>query len=471
MFDGSESLLLDRQSDLSANLASQTEPSQNLSRTMVDLFAGCGGLSLGFEQAGFVPVLVNELNDDARATYLINRTDKLFAGKSLADQPMLVSADVRELTPKWLEQVKGHLDGLNIGLDFQGLQNLDVLAGGPPCQGFSGIGHRRSYAVEKEKLPSNRLYENMASVIRALRPRLFLFENVKGLLSARWTETGEKGEIWNEVLDHFRRLGNEAGYQIRWSLVYARNYGVPQNRPRVLLVGIRNDLVAELDGKIWLENDAEDAVKTGLLPRHGAEVAPDLEDIFADLIDKSIPKRLLNRDFGEQFSTLVYPKPAKTKWQHYFRPGALAYVLAPLEEQDYSRHSPKIVAKFRAMIESGGEIPLEFKTKKFAQRLLPRRWGNAGPTITACSVADDYVHFEQPRSLTVREWARLQTFPDWYKFTGSRTTGGLRRAGNPQAGNFDREVPKYTQIGNAVPVKLAEAVGLHFEYLLKSAGL
>ncbi|MBM4226123.1 MAG: DNA cytosine methyltransferase, partial [Gammaproteobacteria bacterium] len=74
--------------------------------------------------------------------------------------------------------------------------------------------------------------------------------------------------------------------------------------------------------------------------------------------------------------------------------------------------------------------------------------------------------FSQPRTLTVREWARLQLFPDWYQFAGKRTTGGLRRAGNPREGNFDREVPKYTQIGNAVPVGLARAVGRHFRAIL-----
>jgi DNA (cytosine-5)-methyltransferase 1 len=79
---------------------------------------------------------------------------------------------------------------------------------------------------------------------------------------------------------------------------------------------------------------------------------------------------------------------------------------------------------------------------------------------------DDFVHFSQARALSVREWARIQTFPDWYRFAGKRTTGGIRRAGNPRANIFDREVPKYTQIGNAVPVKLAEAIGQHLKNLL-----
>ena len=109
----------------------------------------------------------------------------------------------------------------------------------------------------------------------------------------------------------------------------------------------------------------------------------------------------------------------------------------------------------------------KFKTKKFAQRLLNKRWNGKGPNITATSLPDDYVHYSQPRSLTVREWARLQMFPDWYQFKGKRTTGGLRRAGNPQKGIFDREVPKYTQIGNAVPVELAKRLGEKIIKLLK----
>ena len=118
------------------------------------------------------------------------------------------------------------------------------------------------------------------------------------------------------------------------------------------------------------------------------------------------------------------------------------------------------------MIESNGEIPSEMQTKKFAQRLVPKKWDTGGPNITATSLPDDYVHFSQPRSFTVREWARFQTFPDWYEFKGKRTTGGIRRAGNPREGIFDRELPKYTQIGNAVPVKLAYEIGNHLQKIL-----
>ena len=118
------------------------------------------------------------------------------------------------------------------------------------------------------------------------------------------------------------------------------------------------------------------------------------------------------------------------------------------------------------MIENNGNILEKMKTKKFVQRVIPKVWGKNGPNITATSLPDDFVHYSQPRSLTVREWARLQLFPDWYEFAGNRTTGGRKRAGDFTNGDWKRETPKYTQIGNAVPVKLSEEIGIHLKKIL-----
>src|SRR5690606_38300362 len=151
---------------------------------VMDLFAGCGGLSLGLEQAGFVPVFVNELNDDARATYIRNREDR----HPWLAQPDFHSSDVKQLVvdKKYLPTLEKRFSS-----EF-GIQHgeLDLLVGGPPCQGFSGIGHRRSYSVDKEQLPSNHLYQDMAGIIHRMRPRAFVFENVRGLLNSKWTEGG-----------------------------------------------------------------------------------------------------------------------------------------------------------------------------------------------------------------------------------------------------------------------------------------
>lgn len=416
----------------------------------VDLFAGCGGLSLGLEDAGFVPVYVSELNSDARASYLQNRAS---VAPHLADSEFSCS-DVKQLVLNKgasLGKLKKSLRS-RFGLKIED-GDLDLIAGGPPCQGFSGIGHRRSYSVEKEQLPSNHLYQDMAFIIARLQPKIFLFENVRGLLSAKWTANGQRGEIWRDICGTFDTL---RGYSTEYALVRACDYGVPQNRPRVLLVGIRDDVKRRASKILTSE------VAGGFLPSPTGG-APDLEELLADLIDPL---------YEPGATTSAYPCPATTDVQRRLRTAkrdGSSRVLGkgePLTEHTYSKHSDRIQRKFRAMHQSDGDIPASFRTKKFAQRLLPERWGREGPTITATSLPDDYVHFAQPRTLTVREWARLQLFPDWYQFAGKRTTGGLRRAGNPREGFLDREVPKYTQIGNAVPVGLARALGRHFRSIL-----
>jgi DNA (cytosine-5)-methyltransferase 1 len=416
---------------------------------VVDLFAGCGGLSLGLEQAGFHPAFVNELNNDALGSYLKNRS----AANPHLINPIFHCNDVKELVlnKKRISEIISNFKSV-LNIDIKNGE-LDLLVGGPPCQGYSGIGHRRSYSVDKEQLPSNHLYEDMAYVVAKLKPKIFLFENVKGLLSAKWTSEGVKGEIFEDVLKTFKELKN---YSVEFSLVKAKDYGVAQNRPRVLVVGIRKDIKKLIDGKVT------SSVANGHLP-NPSFTAPNIVDLLGDLVDKN---------YTNGGVTKKYLTAPKNKIQEYFRTlpnGTLLAKGAEITEHDYSKHALHVVEKFQYMLENNGAIPEHLQTKKFAQRVLPSVWGSEGPTITATSLPDDYVHFLQPRTLTVREWARLQGFPDYYEFSGSRTTGGIRRAGNPREGNFSRELPKYTQIGNAVPVPLAKAVGEHFVKILTIA--
>ena len=410
------------------------------SRVFVDLFAGCGGLSLGLENAGFEPIFVNELSPDAMNTYLVNRDERHPDLRKKYN-----SYDIKDLIRH------GRLDDLMTGFkrDY-GIKDgeLDLVVGGPPCQGFSGIGHRRSYSVDKKQLPSNHLFQDYAYVVHKLRPKIFLFENVRGLLNARWTETGVKGEIWENV---FGTLQGIPGYRLNYELVFAKDYGVPQNRPRVLAVGVREDVDVIEDPSL---------PANGFLPQPIGNY-PSIEELFSDLVDE---------DYQPGGKTEKYPSAARSKIQKELRTDPRSKKVrgksSPVTDHKYSNHSDTIVRKFKFMIANNGRVLESMKTKKFAQRVLPAQWSAKGPTITATSLPDDYVHYLQPRSLTVREWARLQLFPDWYEFTGKRTTGGVRRAGNPRAGIHFREVPKYTQIGNAVPVKLAEEVGKHFQKVL-----
>jgi DNA (cytosine-5)-methyltransferase 1 len=439
----------------------------------IDLFAGCGGLSLGLENSGFRPILVNEISDEALATYLENRKGLKYShfencGVNNINEPW-VWKDVHSLH-KYIEDDYDRF--VNITYQKHGInikdKELDLVVGGPPCQGYSGIGHRRSYSVDRKMIPSNHLYQEMISIIDMLMPKMFLFENVKGILTAKWHQDdpeSAKGDIWKSVRADFKnKLGSN--YQIGWHVVYAYEYGIPQNRPRVLLVGIRNDLnwpllANTLDSdKLLIKNEKNRA--GGLIPEPTGK-PPTLEEAIDDLIDDNY----ING--GE---TYCYTKSAKSDFAKRLRTNKEQKILGigePITEQKYSRHSLKIIQKFRHMLTTGGQIREEDKTRKFSQRLLPRVWTNGHPSITITSMPDDYIHYAQPRTMTIREWARLQTFPDWYIFKGKRTTGGMRRAGNPRADVFDREVPKYTQIGNAVPVFLAEALGNHFLSVLKQA--
>jgi DNA (cytosine-5)-methyltransferase 1 len=403
----------------------------------IDLFAGCGGLSLGLELSGFRPLLFCELNKAAGMTYLTNR-------------PTMTSSQwVRDIDELLIDNAK-LLKKLKREWDKAGIE-IDLVCGGPPCQGFSGIGHRRSYAVDKINIPSNHLFKKMIDVIRILKPRMFLFENVKGIMSGRWEPDGEKGEIWRDVNAELKKL-SRLGYHVPDGvLVSAADYGIPQNRPRVLLAGYRGNWTPDI-------KDLAD----GLLPR-GREKAPHLEEILDDLVDPNFSPGMER--------TVTYPRISRGE-QLWFRKSNIkgGKLTTLLTHHEYSHHSAHITEKFKRMLVDG-IIPPEFKTKKFAQRVLPRRWdlngGPGRPNITVTSLADDYVHYCQPRIPTVREWARMQTFPDWDQFEGPRTTGGHRRAGIPTMGIWDREVPQYTQIGNAVPVKLAFALGKHFRKILE----
>jgi DNA (cytosine-5)-methyltransferase 1 len=468
--------IIDKDPTLDNAQSGQPEaPNQRL-YSLMDLFAGCGGLSLGFENAGFTPVFVNELNQDAMASYLTNRHHQI-GNLPFAENQSLRCNDAHELDRSRLERLKFDLLSIpEIGFHTSQMgshkngdgSTLDVIAGGPPCQGYSGIGHRRSYSVDKADVPSNRLYARMASIIKEMRPRIFLFENVRGLLNSTWTKGG-CDLIWYDVLKEFRQI---EGYEVRWKLVFAKDYGVPQNRPRVLMTGIRKDIIEKcpmLDPKA----DKEDAVVCGFLPAPSKHSPPDLIDLLDDLVDSSVLQHLLSGKYPSgPFQTTEYPSKPITALQKKLRNRPLFTAFnkkITLTEQDYSKHKPLVVDKFIYMQGNNGDIPEFLKTKKFAQRVLPPRWNSKVPTITATSLPDDYVHYSQPRILTVREWARLQLFPDWYQFAGKRTTGGIRRAGNPAKGIYVRDAPKYTQIGNAVPVELAECVGKHFKAILDTA--
>lgn len=398
----------------------------------IDLFAGCGGLSIGLEQAGFKPLLFNEISPSAKSSY------QHYVSNKQSDIKFI--DDVKEITPETIKLLKSEWKS-------NGIKDIDLVAGGPPCWGYSKIGHRRTFDTDKKNIGTNHLYNYMAIAIKNFRPKIFLFENVSGLLTSKWTKNGNSGEIWIDIQNTFSSID---GYTIASELIHCYDYGVPQNRPRIIMVGIRNDMG-------WIDTLNDPCL--GRLPQKDKTNAPTVADILSDLVDP---------DYKDELITHKYPHPAKTKIQRELRTvnGKLLQKGMHLYNHEYSNHSDRIIEKFDYMIKNNGEIPESLKTKKFGQKVLRENWPNGKPNITITSLPDDYVHFSQPRSLSVRECARLQTFPDDFIFYGPRTTGGRRRAGEPENNFETRDIPQYTQIGNAIPVLMAKKFGLHFKEII-----
>ena len=416
----------------------------------IDLFAGCGGLSLGLEKARFKPVLFSELNESAADTYRINRKE----------EKIEYIRDVKDIKKK----------------DVKDFRKIDLVCGGPPCQGYSAIGIRRSHKAEKVKMPKNRLYNQMIRIIDIVEPKIFLFENVRGILTGKWRAEGKKGEIFRTVFEDFHKKFRE-NYHVRWELVKSSSYGIPQNRPRLFMVGLRKSLkfckkyekeFAKRDSNIIEQLKKNFPLKTGYALSDGFFPKPKQDkkipgpmDCIGDLVDENyVINGFMTRKYLADPDSPFQKEIREKKNGGYFKKGE------ELTEQEYSRHNPTTKDKFQHMIENNGEFPEDYESNKFAQRVLKPEWKDGKPSITITSLPDDYVHYSQPRILTVREWARLQTFPDWYKFEGPRTTGGERRAGTPKSTADQIETPKYTQIGNAVPVGLAYLIGEHFKTLL-----
>ena len=460
------------------------------SLTSVDLFSGCGGLSLGLARAGFKPLLFCELSDHAAETFKYNHPDV-----PRFKDAVKLSKDLKGLAYNGAKRFKlKSEDGETVTLDCG---EVDLVCGGPPCQGYSRIGHRRTHKVDKDEIPSNHLFKSMVDVIQVLQPKMFLFENVSGILSGRWNEEGKPGEIFKEVLlsakgfgsinckKKVSRSGSYEGkrYVIRWKEIQSKCYGVPQNRPRVLVVGVREDLAGPITAKELSRETIDDFEDKDfeILPRSEGSYQFVPSQILGDLasLARTYDAERSRFHFSSNRSEVLFGRMPDELKDWYLAPRdtwmqglSFAGQTSPLTNQEYSKHSDLVVQRFKLIREKGLRMSeltkLGLGTKKFSQRRL--HWTvKQGPNVTVTSLPDDLVHFSENRILTVREWARLQTFPDWFEFKGPRTTGGSRRAGDPSKGNWERDVPQYTQIGNAVPVRLAYELGIRFKTLLSKS--
>jgi DNA (cytosine-5)-methyltransferase 1 len=373
--------------------------------TALSLFAGCGGFCEGLELAGFKINCAVELDRFAAETYRYN-----------FPKTPLYEGDVSKfLNTVGVDHVKQY-----------GLQHVDLIFGGPPCQGYSQIGTRDLHD------PRNRLFEEFARIVRALKPKLFLMENVPNLLLLN------KGHFRDLILQEFADIGY---YNTTYLKVTAADYGVPQLRQRVVFVGVRDGLALGADLREFCQD---------LLSEHAQARPFTVRDAISDLPDEVVPSG----------TTMPYPKkrPGLSHFQKMMRLDTCA---GPYTEEVKRRrgigseklvlhnHHTKEIQERRAHLisflkpgQKADSLPKGIWNGK-----RPEKWRRLHPDLPSYTILaqmhrdlSEWVHPHLSRWITVREAARLQSFHDGFVFVGS-------------------EWQQLKQIGNAVPPLLAYALG------------
>ena len=397
--------------------------------TVIDLFAGCGGLSLGLFHAGWKGLFAIEKNEFAFATLKTNLIDnkKHFAW------------------PKWLPQTPHDINEIlnNYETELLALRGkVDLVAGGPPCQGFSMAGKR----VEEDV--RNQLVFSYIKFIDLVRPHIILFENVKGFTFAFDKNKVDNDEPYSaKVIKQLQELG----YNVKPHIIDFSKYGVPQRRNRFILVGVQ-----ESYGSPALFESLLETTKSTFLQEKGINEHTSLEEAISDLLRSNGELPTPDR---RGFMSGKYGV-AESNYQRLMR-GDYAETHTFPDSHSFAQHTPEKTACFMSLLERypvrgkriDGDARKEWNIKQRGITVLDP---NAiSPTITGHP--DDYLHYCEPRVMTVRECARIQSFPDWYEIKKKYTTGGKMRK---------IEVPRYTQIGNAIPPLFAELAGVVLKQLI-----
>lgn len=507
--------------------------------SFVELFAGCGGLSLGLQAAGHTRLLANELSPmaaesyafnllgvdltsdaaqvkDRRVVWLRSAYHDPFDRRRLLEDPTTYgdvpsTRDLDEVKDLEGKLIVGDIRHLNSFVHSSGrlVENIDLVSGGPPCQSFSMAG-LREFSNSRNRLPWE-----FAKFVQVHQPKVALLENVSGILRP-FADGGERVHAWFEVAKAFAAIG----YAPLCLQVNARNVGVAQNRPRYLMIAVRADLVDDVTLTLGSAGETLNMGKE-LLSAVGRDTTFDRErHYYVDLTKDAVIERYAMSPLGHLSNRWSRPESVRNAIDDLHSGGApSSYVerINGLFNPELNRarprpgdeplnnerraHTVKVEARFvlyQALetLQARGEVGsaqlirkclkgppqtsvqvseaaliklvelgirgtdgrrvrsvLEarqavegLRTRKRTQRAL--REGQPAPA--ALSIPDDACHYSEPRTLSVREMARIQSFPDDFEFRSLPTTGGPRR-------RF--QVPQYTQVGNAVPPLLGYAIG------------
>lgn len=427
----------------------------------IDLFCGAGGMSEGLIQAGFHILFSSDISADVQRTYM-NRHEQL--GLHQGVNTHFQRADIRELNGEMIHEA---IQNLEIFRD-QDIPEIDAIFGGPPCQGFSRAGRRNPND------PRNMLFREYLRVISEIRPKYVVLENVTGFTDTRFYGfvgvTGHQYKDGELVPDILRKEFRLIGYQtLEPRILNAAHYGVPQRRNRIIVMAYRNDMAAP---------EYPEAT-------HSDETALTITDAISDLIrDENVRNQVRSENVEYQVSSragrtpdingntinsngVIHNNEVSTHQQiiserfSLFREGEDGAGLKNrvMSEGIDIEHFPALIAHCvekigideQAVIRlfRRGNVSRENADILLTKKNIRTRLDRNRPSATVMTIADDYISPFEPRTFTVRELARMQSFDDSFEFLGKRTTGGLRRR---------VEVPQYSQVGNAVPPLLARAI-------------
>ena len=414
-----------------------------------DLFAGCGGLSLGLSLAGLNGVFAVERDKMAFSTLSAN----LIEGRNV---PVPQFA-----WPDWLEEKAWGIDEIleRHPLELSKLKGkVHVLAGGPPCQGFSFAGKRL------ESDPRNKLFEKYVEMVKAIQPAALVLENVPGMKVAHQAKSWKDYGFPSKPQSYYDKLVeslDSVGYQVLGRILDSSLFGVPQKRPRLIVIGVRKDLARHLHGGASRAFELLEDARIKQLEELGLPEMVSAWDAISDLeIEHTGTRPCTDTSSRTGFLELDYAGP-RTHYQTLMHQGGDG----SMDSVRLAKHKPEIRERFMKIIQdpecAKGVVMNLAQREKYGlkkHRICLMRAGIPAPTIT--TLPDDVLHYSEPRILTVRESARLQSFPDWFQFRGKFTTGGSQRT---------KECPRYTQVGNAVPPYLARAIGLAIKSILEEA--
>ena len=345
----------------------------------IDLFCGCGGFSYGFQQAGFDIALGIDMWKDATVTYKHNFPNAC-----------VINEDITNITSKDI------LKKLNMKSD-----DIDIIIGGPPCQGFSVSGKRM---IDD---PRNRLYKSFVGLVNEIKPKVFVMENVPGLIRLFG------GKVKEQVLYDFTSLG----YSVRVEQLSADNYGVPQQRKRVFFVGINEKKILNSTEFVFPKPTYGEGKKAFVTCK---DAISDLDFVPDDI------------SLGEN---IPYKMPAQSEYQKLMRTNSDS-----IKNHSITIHKEQ-TKKIIAMVPDGGnykDLPIELQNTRKVH-IAWTRMNSEKPCFTIDTGHNHHFHYNANRVPTVRESARIQSFPDKFEFVGIKTS-------------------QLKQVGNAVPPLMAEAI-------------